>query len=171
MITARITNWNNCIEVYSLSLTFSELMSWHLSTSPQEIIAPQSHQREFWWSDATKSRFIESILIDFPLPEILLLQDIRGVGILEIVDGWQRLNSVIQFVNPDALNLPPLVLTGCDLAPELNGILYKTLERILQTKIKRSSNKVVILQWKREMQEDRAILRNHLIDRLRSTQK
>ena len=55
-------------------------------------------QRNFVWSDITrKSRLIESILLRIPLPVFYLAQD--NFGVLQIVDGVQRLSVIKAFLS------------------------------------------------------------------------
>jgi hypothetical protein len=53
-------------------------------------------QRLFRWSLEKQSRLIESILLDIPLPPIFVAQ--RDDGVWEVVDGLQRLSTILQFM-------------------------------------------------------------------------
>lgn len=53
-------------------------------------------QRIFRWNDEQKSRLIESILLGIPIPPIFVSQ--RDDGVWEVIDGVQRLSTVLQFV-------------------------------------------------------------------------
>ncbi|MFE7789460.1 DUF262 domain-containing protein [Streptomyces sp. NPDC057460] len=53
-------------------------------------------QRLFRWSLEKQSRLIESILLDIPLPPIFVAQ--REDGVWEVVDGLQRLSTILQFM-------------------------------------------------------------------------
>lgn len=52
-------------------------------------------QRFFRWSDSQKSRLIESFLLNFPVPPIFVYQ--RTDGVWDIVDGLQRVSTILQF--------------------------------------------------------------------------
>lgn len=55
-------------------------------------------QRNFVWTDVTrKSRLIESILLRIPLPVFYLSQDQKGI--LQVVDGVQRLTVIKDYLN------------------------------------------------------------------------
>jgi hypothetical protein len=58
-------------------------------------IAPE-FQRLFRWNNKQKSRFIESILLGIPLPSIFVAA--RKDGTWEVVDGLQRLSTILQFM-------------------------------------------------------------------------
>ncbi|MGL5062208.1 MAG: DUF262 domain-containing protein [Microcoleus sp.] len=125
----------------SLDLSFGEFVNLH---SNKEIVIQPEYQRLFRWSDAQRSRLIESILLQLPIPPIFVIEQENGV--LELIDGLQRVSSVIQFINPSVLNLEPLVLQGCDLVKELDGNKFDDLSLRLRLTIKRSSVRTVIIK-------------------------
>lgn len=57
-------------------------------------LAP-SFQRGYVWDNVRKSRLIESILLNIPLPMFYLSRDKNGK--LQVVDGLQRLTTIYQF--------------------------------------------------------------------------
>lgn len=54
-------------------------------------------QREYVWDNGRKSRLIESILLNIPLPMFYLSRDKNGK--LQVVDGLQRLTTIYKFFN------------------------------------------------------------------------
>ncbi|MGH3693302.1 MAG: DUF262 domain-containing protein [Pseudonocardiaceae bacterium] len=62
-------------------------------------------QRRFVWKGQQKSRLIESILLQIPLPAFYFAEDSKGV--MRVVDGMQRLSTVADFVG-DAFSLNSL---------------------------------------------------------------
>lgn len=60
-----------------------------------KIIIQPEFQRNFIWDSSRKSRFIESVLLNFPLPPIYLNQ--QQDGQLLIIDGLQRTNTLLEF--------------------------------------------------------------------------
>lgn len=62
------------------------------------VLAPD-FQREFVWKLKEKSELIESILMGIPLPMIYFFEDDDGV--LQVVDGKQRLTSLFQFIDDE----------------------------------------------------------------------
>lgn len=60
------------------------------------------------------------MLLELPIPSIFVIE--RESGVFELIDGLQRVSSLIQFLNHQALSLDQLTLQGCDLIPELNGL-------------------------------------------------
>ncbi|HHQ4590699.1 TPA: DUF262 domain-containing protein, partial [Aeromonas veronii] len=59
------------------------------------------YQRKSVWSDEKQSFFIDSLLKNFPMPPIFLHQQIddeTGKTKYDIIDGKQRLTSIIRFL-------------------------------------------------------------------------
>lgn len=91
----------------------------------QEYYVP-GYQRELIWNDEEQSRFIESVLIGLPIPFIFLWQ--ADDGRLEIVDGSQRLRTIVKFVTDELKLIKLQLLTG------LNGFRHSNLIRSRQRK-------------------------------------
>ena len=93
-----------------------------------EIIVPR-FQRSFVWSLEDSSKFIESLLMDWPVPGIFLARDAESDKFL-VIDGQQRLKSLLFFrqgifqpgSNRDSV---PFALTGVH--PELEGLTYANM--------------------------------------------
>ena len=80
-------------------------------------------QRFFRWTATQKSRLIESILLGIPIPSIFVAQ--REDGVWDVIDGLQRLGTILQFVgllrDEQGATLPPLTLEGTKYLPSLEG--------------------------------------------------
>lgn len=87
----------------------------------KEIIINPDFQRFFRWTEIQKSRLIESILLGIPVPSIFVFQ--REDGIWELVDGLQRVSTLLQFMGklPDR---EPLKLQGTKYLPSLEGMVW-----------------------------------------------
>jgi hypothetical protein len=85
-------------------------------------------QRRDAWDAERKSRFIESLVIGLPIPQVVLAEDKADRGSFLVIDGKQRLLSLQQFagITTDA-NQGGMVLTGLKLRRELNGKTYQDL--------------------------------------------
>jgi hypothetical protein len=57
-------------------------------------IAPE-YQRQFRWKDDRQSQLIESIFLGIPVPSLFMATNIDGTW--ELIDGVQRLSSIIHF--------------------------------------------------------------------------
>lgn len=125
----------------SVDFSFGELLNLHRE---QEIIIRPEYQRLFRWSNEQRSRLIESVLLRLPIPAIFLVENENNV--LELIDGLQRTSSVLQFLDHDAINQPELVLQGCDILTELNGVRFNDLSTSLKLKIKRTPIRAIIIK-------------------------
>ncbi len=85
-------------------------------------------QRRDAWDQSRKSLFIESLLIGMPIPQLVLAEDPNERGRYIVLDGKQRLLSILQFA---AVNMreeyPALRLKNLPLLPELNNCTYEDL--------------------------------------------
>jgi len=82
-----------------------------------------SFQRRPVWSDAQASYLIDSLLSGLPIPEIYIRTktDDNGDEVREVVDGQQRLRSMIRFFQND------LTLIGKDVSPVWRGTSWDSL--------------------------------------------
>ncbi len=62
----------------------------------KEILLRPEFQRLFRWSHLQRVKLIESILLGIPVPDIFVYQDENGIW--EIVDGLQRVSTILQFM-------------------------------------------------------------------------
>lgn len=96
-----------------------------------EIVINPDFQRYFRWTNTQKSRLIESILLGIPIPSIFVFQ--RQDGIWEVVDGLQRISTLIQFMSklPEVEDVPKkdrLKLEGTKYLPSLEGMVWEANE-------------------------------------------
>ena len=99
----------------SYGMSIGEFANMYLS---DEVIINPDFQRNFRWSDLQKTRLIESIFLGIPIPPIFVYQDMNGIW--EVVDGLQRLSTILQFMGIHKTE-SPLILSK---APYLDS-LYK----------------------------------------------
>ncbi|MFI6308076.1 DUF262 domain-containing protein [Amycolatopsis thailandensis] len=101
-------------------------------------------QRIFRWNDGQKSRLIESILLKIPIPPIFVSQ--RPDGVWDVIDGVQRLSTILEFVGiyrDEEKNLrPPSALLATEYLPDLDGYQWDVGERafsdVMQRDFKRA---------------------------------
>ena len=144
------------VRTESLDISFGEIIN--LYTNKELIIQPE-YQRLFRWSNQQKSRLVESILLELPIPQIFTIENSDGV--LELIDGLQRISSIIQFIDASVLNLEPLQLEGCDQIKQLNKKIYNDLSVRLKLRLKRSSVRTVIIK-----RQSKSFLRYEMFKRL-----
>lgn len=76
-------------------------------------------QRPLVWDEVMQSRFIESLILQLPIPYIFLCRNEDGR--LEVIDGSQRLQSIERFARDQ------LQLRGLEKLSFLNGMYYSDL--------------------------------------------
>lgn len=123
-----------------------------IENDANEIFVPE-YQRDFVWDDIRQSKLIESITLGLPIPIIFLAEDKDGR--LEIVDGSQRVRTIVAFLEDD------LVLCKLERLTELNDLKFSDLPRSRQNKIKNTSIRMIVLS--ESATED---IRNDLFERI-----
>lgn len=105
-----------------------------------EIFIPD-YQREYKWSIKQQSEFIESLMIDLPVPYIYVSDISEGddEGRIEIIDGSQRIRTLARFLTNK------LTLSGLKLVPELNNIRFEDLPGSRQLRFKRKTVRFIEL--------------------------
>lgn len=150
----------------SYLMSIGELLSLYEN---QEINIHPELQRFYQWSHHQKTQFIESILLGIPLPPIFVVQ--REDGVWDVVDGWQRLSIIYEFLGKlkdEQENLiTPLVLQGTKYLPSLAGKKWEDSEQpensftvAQRLLIKRAKINVIILL------PDREIIQHELFQKL-----
>lgn len=91
-----------------------------------EIDIHPEFQRIFRWKIDKKSRLIESILLGIPIPPIFVSQ--RADGAWDVIDGVQRLSTIIEFMgeyrDEDGNLRPATVLEETEYLTELAGVTW-----------------------------------------------
>lgn len=83
-------------------------------------------QRRDAWDIKKKSKFIESLILGLPVPQIVLAE--LKKGICTVLDGKQRLLTLLQFFGLSDDSRKKFKLKGCDLRPDLDGKTIDDLE-------------------------------------------
>ncbi|MBI4968641.1 MAG: DUF262 domain-containing protein [Rhodospirillales bacterium] len=82
------------------------------------------YQRRIAWTELKMSRFIESLFLRLPVPQVVLAE--TSPGRFAVIDGKQRVNSIARFCL-DTEN--PLRLQKCEYRHDLNGMTFQEMER------------------------------------------
>lgn len=111
---------------------------WTVRTLLQQIeqgnidLSPNFQRRDAW-SRRNKSRFIESVALQLPIPQIVLAERKEQRGTYIVLDGKQRLLTLAQFAGDlsddhplweESAKVGPLRLTGLKVLSDLNGKTY-----------------------------------------------
>lgn len=100
------------------------------------------YQRQYRWSTEKASRFIESILMNIPVPVVYFAEEPDGS--FSVIDGQQRLTSLLHFIRPDQGE--ELILENLKLRPDLNQKKFSDLNRVDKSALaKRPIRCIVVL--------------------------
>lgn len=102
------------------------------------LYVPLDYQRNFIWNENDKCFFIESVLMGLPIP-FMFFSDTSD-GRIEIVDGAQRTQTIVEFIQGD------LVLNGLEILTESNGFSFDDLDPAMQRKFENTNIRVVFLE-------------------------
>jgi uncharacterized protein with ParB-like and HNH nuclease domain len=138
------------IEVVVKKFTGSE-------NAPPDLIIPE-YQRDFIWSATMQSKFIESLFLGVPVQPVFAA--IQEDGILEIIDGSQRIRTIDSFVNNK------LKLRDLESIDTLNGHYFNQLNISRQRKFNLLTVRFHIITDKADL-----AIRADIFDRINSNGK
>lgn len=115
------------------------------------------YQRELVWNIKRQSRFIESILMNLPIPYIFIAEVKGGEndGRAEIVDGAQRMRTLQRFM------FDQLQLEDLKQLTKMNGFRFSNLSQGRQRRVKRKT--IRLIELTHNMDEE---ARREMFDRL-----
>ena len=116
----------------ALSATLVQDTDWTTETllsqlRKQNIKLNPRFQRRDAWDDERKSKFIESLLLGLPIPQIVLAESNEKRGTFIVIDGKQRLLALQKFGLPTEDGKNTLRLKGLTLLSELNDQTFADL--------------------------------------------
>jgi len=117
------------------------------------------YQRRLVWDRAKRSAFIESLLMNIPIPQIFLLE--WEYSRYEVMDGQQRLSSIVDFYDNR------FKLSGLEYWPELNGKTYGDCPPTIQRGLdRRRISAVVVLAENLALEDRKYDIRRIVFERL-----
>ena len=154
MLSREIEEKRRDIKTDSYPMSIGEIISIYIGG---ELELHPDFQRFFRWSIQQKTNLIESIMLGIPIPSVFVSQ--RTDGVWDVIDGLQRLSTILQFVgvlkDENGNVLPPLCLAAGKYLPSLRGKYWEkdddqdqesslsTAERILIKRAKLGINIVL----------------------------
>lgn len=124
------------------------------------------YQRRLRWSNPQKSRLIESLLLNVPVPPIFLYESEEAR--YEVMDGQQRLNAIKEYLEGS------FALSGLTVLSPLNGLRYGKAPPKIKRALDRSSLSAIVLLMesdseKKDISKAKATdIRRFIFDRLNS---
>ncbi|MCV7031868.1 DUF262 domain-containing protein [Mycobacterium sherrisii] len=108
----------------AMSMSVGEIVNLYRD---EEIVIRPEFQRLFRWDTEQKSRLIESLLLGIPVPSIFVIQ--RDDSVWEVIDGLQRLSTILEFMGElrdesKKVVVPASVLRATKYLKHLQGAAY-----------------------------------------------
>jgi len=114
-------------DAYSMSI--GEVISLY---EDGDLVIDPEFQRLFRWEPGQKSKLIESLLLGIPLPSIFVFETDSGKW--ELVDGLQRLSTILEFMGKlrgaDGNVVPPSILEATRYLPALHNAVWEGADLI-----------------------------------------
>lgn len=127
---------------------------------PSYKMAPE-YQRRHRWSIGQKSRLIESLIMNVPVPPIFLYE--FDYSKYEVMDGLQRLSAINEFYRDQ------YALEDLEEWQELNGLTYSALpEKVREGVDRRYISSVILLKETAYTEEDALRLKQLVFERINS---
>jgi hypothetical protein len=104
------------------------VFEWMRKIEQKRLIIDPEFQRNRVWKPKQKSQFIESVLLNIPLPPLYVNK--RKDGRFIIVDGLQRTATLEEYTK-----LKSFALSELKVLKDLNGLRFDPLDTSLQAKI------------------------------------
>lgn len=95
------------------------------------------YQRRLRWTTAQKSKLIESLLLNIPIPPVFLYEN--EAARYEVMDGQQRLNAIKEFIGGG------FALSSLTVLKPLNGIKYLSCPPRIKRALDRASISAIVL--------------------------
>lgn len=132
-IQEQLNNNRRSVAFDSYDLAVRQLVD--MLTEQMIDIAPE-YQRHFKWNPERQSQLIESLLLGIPVPSLFMATNKDSSW--EVIDGLQRLTTVLNFVGADNITdgTNPrgnkLRLTGLEKLTAMNGLTFDDLPKSVQ---------------------------------------
>ncbi|NOX41948.1 MAG: DUF262 domain-containing protein [Alphaproteobacteria bacterium] len=82
-------------ELSSQPTSVQSAYGWH---SENRIFVNRRYQRKLVWTLHEKQKLVESVMKRYPIPAILFAEKGEAAAKYEVIDGLQRLNALISFI-------------------------------------------------------------------------
>lgn len=137
------------IVVYGTDWTTETILN---QLTRENINLNPSFQRRDAWNIIRKSRFIESLILGLPVPQIVLVE--REKGKYLVLDGKQRLLTILQFYNQSKSVNNNFKLKGLEFLSELNGLKWENFDPLHRDTLDALDNQTIrttiIRNWQSE---------------------
>ena len=161
------------LQLKEISETVVAGSDWTTATIRDQLIRENIQlnprfQRRDAWNITRKSRFIESLILGFPVPQIVLATNNKEKGKFIVLDGKQRLLTILQFYGDSDTPNNSFTLKDLEFLDNLNGCQYQDIKNdfnlndILDQLDNQTIRTIVIRNWKTESFLHKIFLRLNL---------
>lgn len=160
-LTNQLDQQRRKVDFDTYDITVEQLIS--MVRSGAIDVAPM-YQRQFRWDNLKRSHLIESLFLGVPVPSLFMATNKDATW--ELVDGVQRISTVIQFAGDDSVRsklaiTKPLILEGLEKLSEFNGLSFLDLPDSFRLLFLHRPLKVITLSDKSDL-----VVRFDLFERL-----
>ena len=154
----------NSFRIFYQTNNFFLPQIWEMIKDGEAINLRPEYQRRLRWTDVQKSKLIESLLLNIPVPPVFFYE--AKAARYEVMDGQQRLNAIGDFFSGD------YALNGLEVLGALNGLHYAKCSPRVKRTLDRATISVIVLLKESEterLQEDKCSVtdtRRLVFDRL-----
>lgn len=118
------------------------------------IYVPPEYQRQFVWNEQRESELIESIFLGIPVPSLFMATNSDATW--EIVDGVQRISSIVHFLGGEDFldkidRKNTLKISGLEKLTNFNGLTYNDLPKSFQILFQTRPIRVTVLNDKSDL--------------------
>lgn len=147
----QLTEERRRVDFDSYDITVQQLLSM---VSQHQIDVAPTYQRRFRWDAVRQSQLVESIFLGIPVPNLFMATNSNGTW--EVVDGVQRLSTIVHFAGDDvsraAIDIPqPLKIEGLVKLTEINDLTFQKLPPSVQTQFMLRPLKITTLSDKSDL--------------------
>jgi hypothetical protein len=94
----QVKEHRNHIKHEAITFSLSELVNMYRA-EPKEIDIRPDFQRLFRWSREQQCSFVESLVLEMPIPPLFFFE--KDDGTWDLLDGLQRLSTIIKFLGSE----------------------------------------------------------------------
>lgn len=136
--SSELTEQRRSVGFDSYDITIKQLVSM---VGHDEINIAPEYQRHFVWDDVRQSQLIESLYLGIPVPSLFMATNEDATW--EVVDGLQRLTTLLRFV--EGVDEESLKLRGLEKLSSLNGAVFSDLPQSLQLSLLTRPIRITVL--------------------------
>src|SRR2546426_8164167 len=150
-LLAQLSDQKRRVDFDSFDITVKELVG--MVADSLIDIAPE-YQRQFRWDQERQSTFVESVFLGIPVPSLFMAANPNGSW--ELIDGVQRLSTLVHFVADDSVRQKlklsqSLILIELKKLTEFNGKSFQTLPKPVQLQFLLKPIKVTTISDKSDL--------------------